>query len=301
MNFNEFKEVVIEKLKDFYGHDAEVTVKEVLKRNDICHTGVTVQVYENESVISPVVYIDNLYSKFKDGSMELDDVMDYIVKVVNKSEITSDTSEFRRLVEWEYVKDKIYPIVVQTEKNHRIMEDLISKEYMDLSVLYNIRLMQDESGIGCVKVTTDLFDSYGITVDELHQQALINLRRDGYVTKNMVQILNAMIADSKNKNLHDEEDVILGEVYVTTTEKSINGAAIILDIDYFQEKFGNLCAYILPSSAHELIVLPTSEQLDLEYINNMIQEVNSSCVDAEDVLSNHAYFYDGENKLIRCA
>ena len=49
--------------------------------------------------------------------------------------------------------------------------------------------------------------------------------------------------------------------------------------------------YILPSSIHEVIVIPESKSPMRPQLDCMIQEVNETQVEEEEVLSSHAYYY----------
>ena len=56
--------------------------------------------------------------------------------------------------------------------------------------------------------------------------------------------------------------------------------------------------YILPSSVHEVIIVPYSEILVCSKLDEMVREINITQVEEEDVLSNHVYLYDrGSGKL----
>ena len=50
--------------------------------------------------------------------------------------------------------------------------------------------------------------------------------------------------------------------------------------------------YILPSSIHEVIILPKSKGIAKEELDAMIQDINHTQVDTEEVLSDHSYLYE---------
>ena len=50
--------------------------------------------------------------------------------------------------------------------------------------------------------------------------------------------------------------------------------------------------FVLPSSIHEVIVVPESKGLDTEEMNEMVNEINETQVAPEEVLSSHAYYYE---------
>ena len=50
--------------------------------------------------------------------------------------------------------------------------------------------------------------------------------------------------------------------------------------------------YVLPSSVHEVIVVPEKAAVEKEELSAMVAEINRTQVEAEEVLSDHAYYYD---------
>lgn len=56
--------------------------------------------------------------------------------------------------------------------------------------------------------------------------------------------------------------------------------------------------YILPSSIHELILLPDKVDYERKELDELVRQVNSQCVEAEDFLSDHAYYYNAQKDRI---
>lgn len=83
------------------------------------------------------------------------------------------------------------------------------------------------------------------------------------------------------------------EMYVMTNKTRINGASCIF-YDGVLEHFADSIdsdVYILPSSVHEVILLPKSKGFDKEILKKMVREVNIEGVSADEVLSNNIYEY----------
>ena len=68
-------------------------------------------------------------------------------------------------------------------------------------------------------------------------------------------------------------------------------------LEDFALKHGVEQVIIIPSSIHEVILLPSDNGHYLKY-NQMVQEVNATSVNAEEVLSDHCYLYDQQSKTI---
>ena len=50
--------------------------------------------------------------------------------------------------------------------------------------------------------------------------------------------------------------------------------------------------FVIPSSVHETIIVAESEAPGREELGSMIEEINETQVEAEEVLSDRAYYYD---------
>ena len=75
---------------------------------------------------------------------------------------------------------------------------------------------------------------------------------------------------------------------VLTTEKGALGASAIL---YTKVKENT---YMIPSSIHEVLLIDGNSAVANGDLNSMINEVNTTTFAPEEVLSNHAYRYNGK-------
>ena len=91
-------------------------------------------------------------------------------------------------------------------------------------------------------------------------------------------------------------------MYVYSNQSKVNGAVYMLDKESMSavaDKIGESFA-ILPSSIHEVIVLPVNEDMDRQTLEAMVQDVNAGQVAPEERLSDHVYMYDSQAKeLVR--
>ena len=59
--------------------------------------------------------------------------------------------------------------------------------------------------------------------------------------------------------------------------------------------------FILPSSIHEVILVPARTGICKRELDQMVKEVNQEAVDPEEILSDHAYYYHRKEDQIRMA
>ncbi len=97
-------------------------------------------------------------------------------------------------------------------------------------------------------------------------------------------------------NGQDEADQIL----VMTNKSGYNGAITML----YKEKLKQVgdrirnSFFIIPSSIHEVLLVPCASGVDEEILNQMVREVNSTSVNQEDYLSDHVYYYDHNENIL---
>ena len=57
--------------------------------------------------------------------------------------------------------------------------------------------------------------------------------------------------------------------------------------------------YVLPSSVHEVMIVPDDGGFDSGELEEMVREINATQVAPEEVLSDHIYYYNcGEGRLL---
>ena len=91
-------------------------------------------------------------------------------------------------------------------------------------------------------------------------------------------------------------------MYVLSNSLGQYGAGTLLNIP-FMDSFLNRMEedfYILPSSVHELILVPVSAAVSEDRLSQMVHEVNEKEVPEEDFLSDSVYRY-GELREQICA
>ena len=99
------------------------------------------------------------------------------------------------------------------------------------------------------------------------------------------------------KNLLDDNDYEWdndGAMFILTNESGIFGASALFYpgvIDRISEILG-VGFYILPSSVHEVIIVPDVGNRNAEDFKYMVLEANRTVVEPKDVLSDNVWYYN---------
>ena len=114
--------------------------------------------------------------------------------------------------------------------------------------------------------------------------------------------IDAIATDNAPHHADEKVCEYTGEdiLYVLTNSSRVNGAACIL-YDNLLKKFANDVhsdLYILPSSVHEVIIVPKKNAFDKSELADMVREVNEQGVSQDEILSDNVYEYNRKNGLI---
>ena len=88
--------------------------------------------------------------------------------------------------------------------------------------------------------------------------------------------------------------------YVLTNKDKMFGASAMLYTEQMKRLAYRLQSdlLILPSSVHEVLLLPDDHDREYDFYRQMVQEVNATQVDPEEILSDSLYRYDREKAEI---
>ena len=105
-----------------------------------------------------------------------------------------------------------------------------------------------------------------------------------------IRSLRAVMADMCG--VPEEEIPEAGDLFVVTNHSKVKGASAILNKDMlrmFAKRNGVSKLVVLPSSIHEMLVLPYDTSIDMDAMSAMVREINQSQVAPEERLTDQAY------------
>ncbi len=277
MAFKKTKEVV-EALKKRVDKDTTVFVKETTKENDQKMTGITLQ--KKGEKVAPTIYLERITDS---DDITAEDIADQII-TLSKFHASKDDSIVDMVTDMFGNKDKflkaVRPELLNKERNAERLKAAVSQDFLDLSITYKLLVSADEGSCSSILVTESILEHMGITKEEVHKAALENIEND------------ISIADMA----HFVPFSPLTGFYVITNKRSVNGAGCMLcrkELDKLADEY-EADIIIIPSSRHEVIVVPDTHEGDIDALKNIIHIVNSECVESEDYLSDNAYIYSKE-------
>ena len=210
------------------------------------------------------------------------------------------------LTDFETVKDQINCRLVNAQQN---ADDLSGRPHTmmgELAVTYHVELGKSGSGSMSAPITNHLMEMYGVNTEQLHSIALVNMEhlsppRFKGMSETMAELL---MPDAMTNGMSREEaaqviDTIFPReqdetMYVLSNEERLHGAAAVLNkgiMDEVTKRLGREY-YILPSSIHEVLIIPKRDEMDLQSLESMVRDVNATQVSPKERLSDNVYAYD---------
>ena len=301
-NFEEFKVAVVDGIREWLPEQfktAHVSIQVITKNNDLKLTGLTIQ--SVESNIAPTIYLEDFYKKYQEGT-EMPEILRLIAEVRVEHEIEGgfDASQ---ITDFDKCQDKILPRLVGAEWNKDLLEKRPHVIIEDLAVTFYIDLGANEEGSMSVQIHNDLMNSWGVTVETLYELAVKNLSGSKVGT---FRTINEVMAEIMLPNLIEEygdketaEQMLKmmmppeDKMFVLSNRSGINGASILLDKQMMQTVIDRVGSdfYILPSSIHEVLVVPADVGMNPADLVAMVVEVNQTTVETSERLSNQIYTY----------
>lgn len=306
-DYRDFVACITERVAEKAGPAYQVSGRRILKNNSVTLDSVTI--LQSGRVVSPSFYLNDYYDDYREG-MPSDVIADRILEQYRScmkdvdDDVVGDFS-------FETMKNRIVFKLINYEMNRALLEDTPHIRYLDLAVIFCCLVKVDKCGMGTIRITNEHCANWGIGVDDLKRCAFENAP---YIMphsfKNIFCLLAEILLDETDMcsgSMHDREvirDIIDSlesdnspkkgnSVYVLTTPNRINGAACLLYenlLEQIKEKLGS-GFFILPSSVHEVIIVPDTQENGRAIFENMVPEVNREQVPVCDILSDRVYHY----------
>lgn len=277
-------------------------------------------VLEEGSNVSPVLYLRKYYEAFESG-MSMDEVAEKLLAEY-KEKRCAVFREGKEYMDFEKVKPRIVYKLVNYGRNKAMLVQAPHRRYLDLAVVYYFLVDDPVIGRGSAVIDNRLFEGWKVTEDVLFKTAQENTERllgaeimpidevikellhndllrhieenpgDGELQKEQIEA----VVESMVRSLHSGEPK---EMYVYSNDSKYYGAAALLNgrrLEKFAGEKGNF--FIIPSSIHELILIPEGTIPAGEEMRELLRDINGQLEDETEYLSNHIYYYDRERKCV---
>lgn len=295
MNYNNFCESIKKEVANQLPRHT-VEIQEMGKINSVKRIGLVIQ--EKNKNVSPIIYLEEYYQEYLRRNKFHEIAKEIVLFYKNVKDGKFDTE---KLMNFEDIKNKIGLKLINTKKNKEFLKTVPSIPFLDLSIIFYVLIGANAQGIAGMNIINEYMVNWNVTIQDLWECALKNSSEMfPAVLQTMTSVLKEMMEAKKEGNLLVENTGERDGMYVLSNQLKSYGAACIVypDIPVMIGEILKKDYYIIPSSVHEIIIIPTYD-MEPEELDAMVCEVNRSQVSEEEILSDHCYrFIRAEKQVV---
>jgi hypothetical protein len=302
MTYEHFKQELLQFLSDGLPADTRLEVRQYLKNNNLLMDGLS---FSEPSVnVSPTIYLNPYYAMYQDGRSFAD-----IASMILQCHQQRDNMDLTFFTDYTRVRQRIIYKLVNRQQNLQLLENIPYIPFLDLAIVFCYYLtgedfppMGDHNN-GIIQIRNDHLNLWQVSLQKLYQDALENTP---VLLAAELKPLHALCSElieqlgGKQPELPPMDDAPL---YVLTNQRRYLGAGAMLYRQLLQTFADELQddLIILPSSIHEILLLPYSCGSSPQTLTDLVTEVNAQEVPADEILSDHVYLYRRADNKVCCA
>lgn len=299
MTYNQFLNYVKEQSVYEFDHPEEykASINHVVKNNSVELDGICL--HRAGDTLSPTVYLNHFYEEYLEGR-PLHSILSEIAATLSSEvpELEVNTSLYDN---YDAIRHQIIFRLVNYERNEELLTSCPYLPFCDLAITFRWLVHSDSSAIASALITNKEMELWNITLEELYQTASINTRRLFPATIQPIQQLLSEYLD-KDADIQELLDQTPDELqlFILSNEPRINGStSMIYDgilADFAKKIKKDL--YILPSSIHEVLLMPATKEIEEQALLNLVRDANRTVVGLPDILSDSIYRFDSKHNRI---
>ena len=313
VSYASFVDDITEMVKCRLGREYDINVIKVTKNNSIELDSLVIR--EKGRNFAPNIYLLPYYEAYMDG-VSLQELTSRVCAASNH--YSTPFPEKNLELSMKEMRENIVIRLVNYDKNKKLLESIPYIKYLDLAVIFHCLVHNVEEGLGTIRITNEHLELWGITIEEMKSLALKNtMKKFPAIIRSMEEVIGELLIEeltetSLPSDLQEEIDLFKQEtrqlreengstnMYILSNNKGINGATCILYKNVLKQFAEQLQSdlFILPSSIHEVILIPYHNSISYQQLTKMVQEVNLTQVAGDEVLSDKVYYYSRLKNVI---
>lgn len=308
-HYENFIGEITEMVKKKMGGEYSIQTYKVTKNNSLELESIVI--LQKGKNYAPNIYLLPYYEAYIQGA-DMEELVNGLCNVYYKYSAPPLNEDFT--YSYEDIKTYIIYRLVNYERNKKLLEKIPHIKYLDLAITFHCLVREDVDGIGTIRITNEHLKMWGSSVEMLLSQATKNTQKLFPPSiRSMDEVILAMLHEERKEDKENElSDQLLGSIlgdqncsnqhkmFILTNEKGINGATCLL-YENILKKFSDQIHtdfFILPSSIHEVILVPYDKTITKEALKEMVRDVNYTQVARDEVLSDQVYYYSRKNNAI---
>ncbi len=296
-----FLEELKNRLSEYYKDEYSVNIKTITKNNDKVRHGLSI--HKRGTNVSPTIYLDEAYEDYTKGK-SLCEIASEIIATRRECKESLDF-EAEHFMDYEWVRSRLGIRLIGKSLNSKRLKELPHVDFSDMAIVFYVEVDEDSIGKGTIFIKKEYMDEWSVNIKRLYTDAMNNaMQKEQPVLEDIMTMLMELYNARFGEEGDEDYKAVLegirdgakerGKMYVLSNQSRNNGASVITYPGMLHDIGESLGSdfYIIPSSIHEVIILPVIEDSDHGYLlSAMVKEVNETKLEPENVLSDHAYRY----------
>lgn len=293
LNYEDFCRTVAGKVCSHLPSGVLANPKDITKNNDTVLKGLVFS--DPGTNISPTIYLESFYEEFEKGR-DISDITSHIVRLYNSTRVKEDI-DMGFFMDFNIARNHICYKLINHASNEKSLKNIPHIPFLDLSIVFICHMDISDDQNGSILISNEHMKMWKADTRTLYRSALLNTPR----------LLPAQITEMGEliRSLAAEENAAPSPafpMYIMSNNSRILGATAILYPDALKKAAQMLSddLYIIPSSIHEVILVPYKDSPEPDELNKIIGEVNKTAVEDSEYLSDHCYYYSQKDDQIFC-
>lgn len=202
-------------------------------------------------------------------------------------------NQTEEMTDFENLKDNIVFKLVNREFNASILMDIPHIPYTDMEIVFAVLIDTDEDGKSSFLIRNEHLELWRIRQEDIYDIAMLNTEK---LLPSQFKSMEEVLCELTGEEIEGSDN----EMYVLSNADRCYGAAVLLYPDKLKEIADILQDdyFVLPSSVHEVIIIPKGNSVGQDELTLMVQDVNATQLKDDEVLSNHAYLYSRNENVL---
>lgn len=302
MTYEEFKFAIMDRLQADIKDPKTISIQPVTRNNGCRLDGLIIM--EGGRNIAPTIYLDPFFEEYQSGT-GFSVLYEKILSVYRQNRPACDIN-VRCFTDYETAKDRIAFKLIHRQRNEELLKNIPFIPYLDLAIVFYCLIdFPNEPGNGTILIHNSHLDYWHISLQELFEHAQKNTPRMLHQSLRDIQdVITELASQLPSAGTIPKASFVREKnepsMYILSNRENLYGAGCLLYQGLLARYARQMDSdfYILPSSVHEVILIPTSSKRDLQKMSEMVESVNSSALQPEEILSDHAYYYSREQDEI---
>ncbi len=300
MEYEEFKNCVVESVKKELSSKEKIEIHSMMKNNSKKMDGL--MVFREGSTIAPALYLNEYFEEYQKGE-PIGSIVGEITDFYKYEKDKADTIDIEFFKDYDQIREHIFFKLINYDRNREQLAKIPHIRTLDLAIVFYCRLRHDTMGDIMIQIYNSHMQMWKAGLDDLYEVAMKNSQKKLPIElKSMNEVIReTLLQDAAEIEREDVHQVCVDDnMYVLTNYLRQYGAACMLYptvLSKFAMTIGS-DFYIIPSSVHEVILLPARKDYTKEKLEEMVRQVNKTHVAQEDVLSDSVYIFSKKIKKI---